>query len=482
VQAAQDVGVDMTDSPSDTPRPTIAIVGRPNVGKSTLFNRITRSRNALVADVPGLTRDPKVGIGRLGDAGYIVVDTGGIDAGTRDELSANVSDVALGVARACTTVIFVVDGRAGVSAADENLASALRRSGISVVVAVNKTEGLDSDIAAAEFSTLGSGPIHAISAAHGEGVTSLIESITENWLPATSYAADFTDDRVRIAVVGRPNVGKSTLVNRILGEQRMLTADVPGTTRDSVDTDFERHGRSYTIIDTAGLRRKSRTEGVAEKFSAVQTLQSLDRAHVVMLVVDARDSITEQDLTLLGLILDSGRALLIVVNKWDGLDADTRQRMKDELDRRLRFATFAAVRFISALHGSGVGDLFGSVDAAWQSASAAHKTNNLTKLLEKALSAHPPPLVRGRRVKLRYAHMGGRNPPTIVIHGNQVESVPGSYERYLENFFREQLDLVGTPVKIEFRQGDNPYAGKRNSLNKRQQEKRRRLMRHVKKK
>ncbi len=475
---------DSDSNPTSAParRPTIAILGRPNVGKSTLFNRITRSRSALVADVPGLTRDPKVGIGRLGEAGYIVVDTGGIDPEDDDALSARVAATALDVARDCTTVLLVVDGRAGVSAADEQLAQALRRTGVPAVVAVNKCEGLDRDLQMAEFSSLGLGPVYPISAAHGEGVSSLLEMITAEWPPATDYGVDFDDERVRVAVVGRPNVGKSTLVNRILGEERMLTADLPGTTRDSIDTDFERRGRAYTIIDTAGLRRKSKASGVAEKFSAVQTLQSLDRAQVVLLLIDARDSITEQDLTLLGLVLDSGRALVIVVNKWDGLDGDVRDRIKDELDRRLRFARFATIHFISALHGTGVGNLFDSIDAAWASASSAQKTNNLSKLLEAAVTAHPPPLVRGRRIKLRYAHLGGRNPPTIVIHGNQVETVPGSYQRYLENFFREQLNLVGTPIQIEFRQGSNPYAGRRNTLNKRQQDKRRRMMRHVKKK
>lgn len=460
-------------------RPTIAIIGRPNVGKSTLFNRITRSRSALVADVPGLTRDPRVGIGRLGDAGYIVVDTGGIDDGN-DELTTQIAAQAMAVAAECDAIILVVDGRAGISAADETLANDLRRCGVPSVVAVNKTEGMNPDSSTAEFSTLGLGTTIAVSAAHGEGVASMIEEITSQWPPAEEYFSDPNDEHIRIAVVGRPNVGKSTLVNRILGEPRMITADLPGTTRDSIDTDFERDGRQYTIIDTAGLRRKSKTRGVAEKFSAVQTLQSLDRAQVVLLVIDAHDSITEQDLTLLGLVLDSGRSLVIVVNKWDGMEADDRDRLKDELDRRLRFANFATVQFISALHGSGVGNLFAPIETAWRSALAGHKTNNLSKLLEQAVTAHPPPLVRGRRIKLRYAHMGGRNPPTIVIHGNQVETVPGSYVRYLENFFREQLELIGTPVQIEFRQGKNPFAGRRNTLNKRQQEKRRRLMRHVK--
>ncbi|MEX2376223.1 MAG: ribosome biogenesis GTPase Der [Dehalococcoidia bacterium] len=462
-------------------RPTIAIIGRPNVGKSTLFNRITRTRAALVADVSGLTRDPKVGLGRLGDAGYIV-DTGGIDDGANDELSAQVAHQALGVANACDAVILVVDGRSGLNASDEMLAAELRKRGVRTVLAVNKSEGLDAEIVNADFQRLGLSPIFAISAAHGEGVVDLIECVTAGWAAAAEYAREAQDGRTRIAVVGRPNVGKSTLVNRILGDERMITCDSPGTTRDSVDTGFERHGRSYTIIDTAGLRRKSRTEGVAEKFSAVQTLQAVTRADVVLLIVDARDSITEQDLTLLGMVIDHGRALLMVVNKWDGLDPDARDRVKSDIDRRLRFATFAEVRFISALHGSGVGELFAAIDAAAAAAARTHRTSDLTSLLQEALAAHSPPLVRGRRIKLRYAHMGGSNPPTIVIHGNQVEALPGSYQRYLENFFRSRLDLVGTPIKIELRQGENPFAGRRNTLTPRQQAKRRRLMRHVKRK
>ncbi|MCP5200713.1 MAG: ribosome biogenesis GTPase Der [Gammaproteobacteria bacterium] len=462
-------------------RPTLAIIGRPNVGKSTLFNRITRSRAALVADVPGLTRDPKVGIGRLGEAGYIVVDTGGIDETSDDVLAGRVAEHALAVARDCDAAIFVVDGRAGLNAADELLAAELRRAGVALALAVNKAEGLDGALVTAEFRRLGIAAVFAISAAHGDGVAALVEHLTGSWPPASSYLAE-DDGRTRIAVVGRPNVGKSTLVNRVLGEERMITYDLPGTTRDSVDADFERHGRAYTIIDTAGLRRKSRTEGVAEKFSAVQTLQALDRAQVVLLVLDARDGITEQDVTLLGMVVESGRALVVVVNKWDGLDADQRQRIKSELDRRLRFATFAEIHFISALHGSGVGELFGAVDAAAAAALRTHKTGDLTRLLEAALAAHQPPLVRGRRIKLRYAHMGGLNPPTIVIHGNQVDALPGSYQRYLENYFREALGLVGTPIRLELRQSDNPYAGRRNKLTPRQQAKRRRLMQHVKRK
>ena len=463
-------------------KPTVAIVGRPNVGKSTLFNRLTRSRDALVADVPGLTRDPKVGIGRIGEAAYIVVDTGGIDDTVEDALRNAVGEHALTAARLCDAVIVMVDGRAGINASDEQIVKTLRETGLRAVLAVNKSEGRETNLALAEFATLGLAHGFAISAAHGDGVNAMMAAITADWPTAESYVKEDRSGRVRIAVIGRPNVGKSTLVNRILGEERMITSEVPGTTRDAVDSDFERRARGYTIIDTAGLRRRGRTYGIEEKFSAVQTLNALDRAQVALLLVDAQEGLTEQDLHLLGMILESGRALVVVINKWDGLDTDKREHIRREIDRRLRFAKFAEVRCISALHGSGVGDLFSAVDAAWESAFAAPKTHDLTELLGQAMIAHPPPLVHGRRIKMRYAHLGGRNPPTIVIHGNQVDSVPGSYQRYLENFFREKLDLVGTPVQLEFRQSENPYAGRRNTLTQHQVDKRRRLMSHVKKK
>ena len=465
-----------------TDKPTIAIVGRPNVGKSTLFNRLTRSREALVADVAGLTRDPKVGSGRIGSAGYIVVDTGGIDNAVDDAMTNQVGAHALAVARLCDAVILVVDGRAGANTSDEHIVRTLREAGIRAVLAVNKTEGHDPDLALADFARLGLTPAFAISAAHGDGVEQLIASATAGWRDAESFIDDERGARVRIAVVGRPNVGKSTLVNRILGEERMITSDIPGTTRDAVDSDFERRGRLYTIIDTAGLRRRGRVHAIEEKFSAIQTLKALDRAQIALLLIDGQDGLTEQDLHLLGMVLESGRALVIAVNKWDGLASDQRAAIHREIERRLRFANFAEVRCISALHGSGVGDLFSAIDAAWKSAFAAPRTNDLSTLLAAAVTAHPPPLVRGRRIKLRYAHLGGRNPPTIIIHGNQVESVPGSYRRYLENFFRAELDLVGTPVQLIFKQGVNPYAGRRNTLNERQISKRRRMMSHVKKK
>ena len=470
----------MTSPTPPAERPTLAIIGRPNVGKSTLYNRLTRRRDALVADVPGLTRDPRVGIGRVGPAAYIVIDTGGIDD-EADELNASVAEQAMAVAKECTSALLLVDGRAGPNATDESLYASLRRNNVRTFLVINKAEGMDHDRLCSEFCDFGGATTFSISASHGDGVGDMIEQISEAWPDESHYEREEAADRIRIAVVGRPNVGKSTLVNRMLGEDRMITFDRPGTTRDSIDSHFEHRDRLYTIIDTAGLRRKSKTQGVAEKFSAVQTLQSVDRAHVVLLVIDARDGVTEQDISLVGLALNSGRALLVVVNKWDGLDAEQRDDVRRGLDRRLRFAPFADIHFVSALHGTGVGHLFDGINQAWAAATSEHKTGDLSRLLDRAVSAHPPPLVRGRRIKLRYAHLGGRNPPTIVIHGNQIEKVPGSYVRYLENYFRDELDLVGTPVRIEFRQGSNPFEGRRNQLTKRQQAKRRRLMRHVKK-
>lgn len=458
-------------------KPALALVGRPNVGKSTLFNRLTRTRDALVADVPGVTRDIKVGVGRMGHASYLVVDTGGIDD-SDDPLAIQVSQQALHALEECAAGILIIDGREGLTPADRTLAQHLRKSNKPLYLAVNKTESMNSGEVGAEFAELGLHPVFAISAAHGTGVAAMIESITADWL--TPEPEEIGDTSVRVAICGRPNVGKSTLTNRMLGEQRMLTADLPGTTHDSVAIPLERHGHAYTLIDTAGLRRRSRVTDVVEKFSAIKSLQAIDLAHVVIVVLDAREGVSEQDLTVLGSVVECGRSLVIAINKWDGLSPELRDEMRRQLDRRLEFVDFATTHYISALHGTGVGDLFDAIDAAYRSAHVDVPTKLLTELLEDALERHNPPLVRGRRIKLRYAHFGGKNPPTIIIHGNQTDDVPESYRRYLGNFFRNALRLVGTPVRIEFRTGDNPYAGRKNVLTPRQVEKRRRLIRHIK--
>ncbi len=461
--------------------PVIALVGRPNVGKSTLFNQLTRSRDALVADFPGLTRDRQYGPGRVGGFAYMVVDTGGLsgEAETLDDLMARQTRQAIAES---DVVLFMVDGREGLTAADDAIARSLRTQGKTVVVVVNKTDGVDPDQAMAEFHALGFGAPVPIAASHGRGVAGLMETVHALLPEAEDPQAEAERwPGIRIAFVGRPNAGKSTLINRILGEERVVATEVPGTTRDSIFIPFERDGQAYTLIDTAGVRRRARVHEAVEKFSVVKTLQAIDAAHVVVMVLDAREGISDQDAHLLGVVLEAGRALVVAINKWDGLTTEQRERVRDELDLKLPFLDFAEKRFISALHGTGVGDLFAHVRRAYDSAFIKVTTNALTKMLESALVAHQPPLVQGRRVKLRYAHQGGQNPPVIVIHGNQTERLPGTYKRYLTNHFRQQLKLVGTPIRLEFRTGTNPYAGKRNTLTPRQEYKRKRMMRHVKK-
>jgi GTP-binding protein len=461
--------------------PVIALVGRPNVGKSTLFNRLTRSRDALVAALPGLTRDRKYGEGQIDGQPFIVVDTGGLAAGDR-ELDDLMARQAWQAVEEADRVLFLVDAREGLTATDEAIAADLRRRGKPITLVVNKTDGLEESGAISDFHRLGLGEPQPISAAHGRGVDRLVRGILPE-LPAPK-AHDAEDAQrehtVRVAVVGRPNAGKSTLINRILGEQRVLASDEPGTTRDSIFIPFERDGVSYTLIDTAGVRRRARVTEAIEKFSVIKTLQAIEEAHVVILVLDARTGIGEQDATLAGHIAEKGRALVLAVNKWDGLELHDRRMVKNQLERKLPFLGFASVRFISALHGTGVGELFPLVRKAHASAMRELPTPQLSEILERAVAAHPPPLIRGRRIKLRYAHQGGRNPPRIVIHGNQTERVPENYRRYLENAFREALKLTGTPIRIEFRTGANPYQGRRNTLTPRQINRRRRLMRHVK--
>lgn len=460
--------------------PVIALVGRPNVGKSTLFNRFTRSRDALVADQPGLTRDRQYGVGRIGDRPYVVVDTGGI-SGEREGVEMLMDmQVRLAIDEA-DHIFYLVDARDGLAGADEQIAAELRKTGKPITVVANKAESLDSDIAGAEFHALGLGAPVAISSAHGRGVKPLINNVLASLPPAEEN--ETAEQRgTQIAVVGRPNVGKSTLINRLLGEERLVAFDKPGTTRDSIQVPFEHQGRPYTLVDTAGVRRRARVAEAIEKFSIIKALQAMEQANVVLLVLDAQQGISEQDATLAGHVVESGRALVVVINKWDGLQSDERDRIKSELERKLPFLSFAEVLFISALRGTGVGHLMKAVDAAYRAATRDLKTSELTNILEQALMEHQPPMVRGRRIKLRYAHQGGQNPPIIVIHGNQTESVPLTYQRFLVNRFRKACKLWGTPVRVEFRTSDNPFKGRRNKLNVRQQQKRRRMMKHVKRK
>ncbi len=438
-------------------KPVIALVGRPNVGKSTLFNVLTRRRDALVADEPGLTRDRQYGDGRVGDRPYLVVDTGGLgdEHDVLRSLMTAQTKQAIGEADA---VIFLVDGRAGLNALDRRIAEQLRRLGKPVRLAVNKTEGLDADLAAAEFNELALGQPWPIAAAHGQGVQSLLFDL----LAELPHAVEVTDAQEcpRIAVAGRPNVGKSTLINALLGEERVVVFDQPGTTRDSIRVPLEHQGKHYLLIDTAGVRRRGRIDEGLEQISVIKTLQAIEEANVVILVLDAKQEIGDQDVNLAAYIIEQGRALVLAVNKWDGLEESRRAWIKREVERKLLFAQFAPPHFISALHGTGVDKLFPAVDRAFASAHKTLSTSSLNRVLEKAVRATPPPLVRGRRIKLKFAHQGGKNPPRIVIHGNQVEAVPASYVRYLANTFYKACKLEGTPVRIEFEKGENPFEGR----------------------
>jgi GTP-binding protein len=461
--------------------PVIALVGRPNVGKSTLFNRLTRSHDAIVADFAGLTRDRKYGEGEAEGRRFIVVDTGGI-SGEEEGIDQLMAGQSLQAIEEADAVLFLVDCRDGLTAADQFIAQHLRTRNLNTWLVANKMDGLNADIAVAPFFELGLGDVHPITASHGRGVKSLMKEVIDA-LPGESEEPQERTPHggIKIAVVGRPNVGKSTLVNRMLGEERVVVFDMPGTTRDSIYINYERHGKPYTLIDTAGVRRRKNVKLVVEKFSIVKTLQAIEDANVVILLVDASEGLVDQDLHIMGSVVDAGRALVVAVNKWDGLEDEQRDNVKRELDRRLRFVQFADVHFISALHGTGVGHLYESVEKAYQSATNKFSTNHLTRVLEDAVADHAPPMVRGRRIKLRYAHTGGHNPPIIVIHGNQTEDVPTHYVRYLEKTFRRALDLHGTPLRIQFKSSENPYAGKKNELTERQQARKRRLMQHVKK-
>ncbi|MCI0400246.1 MAG: ribosome biogenesis GTPase Der [Gammaproteobacteria bacterium] len=440
----------------------IAIVGRPNVGKSTLFNRLTGSRDALVAPEPGLTRDRQFGRGHFGDRSFLVVDTGGFTEGDEsgESIAGLIARQTLQAVREADVTLLLVDGRAGLTVTDEVIARQLRPLGRPVQLVVNKAEGLEEDVASAEFHALGFRRPHAISARYGHRIHHLMETVL-SMLPESVATGESDEDSVgeslRITVVGRPNVGKSTLINRILGEERVLTHKDPGTTRDSIAIPFERKGKHYTFIDTAGIRRRARVKDVIEKFSIIKSLQAIDTSHVVIIVLDAIAGIAVQDTKLLGLVLDSGKSLVIAVNKWDNLGRAKKNEMRDEIKRKLHFIEFAPVHYISALKGIGIGKLFAAIDRAGSSTFTQISTAKLTRLVHKAVESHPPPLVRGRRVKLRYAHLGGHNPLRVIVHGNQTEHVPEPYRRYLENTLREALGFEGTPVQVEFRRGENPF-------------------------
>jgi len=458
--------------------PVIAIVGRPNVGKSTLFNALTRTRDAIVADQAGLTRDRKYGLGKVGDRRYMVVDTGGLN-NSDDSLDTRISQQALRAVDEADVVLFLVDGRAGLTALDETIARQLRTYNKPLYLVINKAEGFDSTMISVDFHRLGLKNYAAISASHGQGVMDLILDVLAPF-PEEVELPDIPE-QIRVAVIGRPNVGKSTLINRILGEERLLTFDAPGTTRDSISVPFERDGQAFLLIDTAGIRRRSRVDEGIEKFSVIKSLQALELANVVVMMFDAREGITDQDASLLGLVVESGRSLVLAINKWDGLNEDQRNHVKSTLERKFHFIDFATPQFISALHGSGVGTLFQLIRRAYTSAFCKVSTPQLNRLLEELVSAHPPPLVKGRRIKLRYMHQGGQNPPLFIIHGNQTDDMPEMYQRYLNNALRNTLKLEGTPIKINFKQSENPFKDRKNTLTPHQVKKRRRLVRFAKK-
>lgn len=439
-------------------KPTLVLVGRPNVGKSTLFNRLTKSRDALVADLPGLTRDRHYGHGLVGGKPYLVVDTGGFEPVAKDGILHEMAKQTLQAIDEADCIIFMVDARQGLTPQDKTIAEGLRKSGRPVFLAVNKAEGMRREVVAAEFHELALGTPLVISSAHGEGVRELVDLALAGFPEEEERAEE--DDHPRVAIVGRPNVGKSTLVNRLLGEERVIAFDQPGTTRDSIYIDVERDGRRYTLIDTAGVRKRGKVFEAIEKFSVVKTLQAIENANVVVLVLDARQDISEQDAHIAGFILEAGRALVVAINKWDGLDEARREVIKRDLARKLQFLEFAKYHYISALQGSGVGGLFKSIDSAFAAAMKKMSTPMLTRVLIAATEKHQPPKAGPIRPKLRYAHQGGSNPPLVIVHGTAVTNVPDSYKRYLESTFRTAFELQGTPLRVQFKQGSNPFAGR----------------------
>lgn len=442
-------------------KPVVALIGRPNVGKSTIFNQLTKSRQALVADMAGLTRDRQYGDAYFENKSFIVVDTGGI--GEADDGKGNIDDYmatqSYTAIHEADIVVFVVDARSGLIGADNEIARFLHTLGKPVFLVANKMDGVH-EASSAEFFELGFGEPLPTAASHGKGVTNLLEALTAD-MPEDD-SDEGCDDGLKLAIIGRPNVGKSTLVNRLLGEERVVVFDMPGTTRDSIYIPFEREGRKYTLIDTAGVRRRGRIDEKVEKFSVVKTLQAIKDANVVVVVVDAKEGIVDQDLHMLGYALNAGRAIVIAINKWDNLSQDQKDYIKLEIDRRFNFVPWVKIHLVSALYGNGIGELYPSIHKAYDASMFKVSTSRLTQILQDAVQNHQPPMVGGRRIKLRYAHLGGHNPPVIVIHGNQTSALPKSYQRYLENIYREVFKLEGTPLHVEFKQNANPYEGKKN--------------------
>ncbi|MGN1393533.1 MAG: ribosome biogenesis GTPase Der [Succinivibrionaceae bacterium] len=522
----------------------IALVGRPNVGKSTLFNRLTKTRDALVADFPGLTRDRKYGRAMYNDHEYILIDTGGID-GSEEGIETHMAEQSLLAMDEADLVLFLVDARNGLSAGDYMIADYVRKHQKKTVLVANKIDGLDADTAVAELYSLGFAEIYPIAATHGRGIGTLLDEVVApiledgeervlevgpfddpnavfwekgyefldnvptdkeaggfNWYEwkqrHKQNGADdnsenktvteseepkipFKDLPIKFAIVGRPNVGKSTLTNRMLGEDRVIVYDMPGTTRDSIYIPLEKEGEKYIVIDTAGVRKRKKVNEAVEKFSVVKTLQSIEDSNVTILVIDANAGVTDQDLSLLSFIIQSGRSLVIAINKWDGLEKETKDKIKQDLELRLGFVDFAEIHFISALHGTGVGHLFESIQKAYKSATTRVSTSKLNRILELATQELQPPMSNGRRIKLKYAHAGGYNPPRIIIHGNKTRDLTDSYKRYLTNYYRKSLQIIGTPISLEFNESENPFEGKKNKLTQSQIRKKRRLMSFVKK-
>lgn len=443
-------------------KPVIALVGRPNVGKSTLFNRLTRSRAALVADYPGLTRDRHYGEGKMGDRPFLVIDTGGFEPVVKEGVLQEMAKQTKQAVAEADVVVFIVDGRQGITPHDKAITDYLRRCDRPVILAVNKAEGMKYTAVVADFYELGLGDPLVISSAHGDGVYTLLDEALKR-VPEAVHESDeeaqTEQSSIRLAIVGRPNVGKSTMINALLGEDRVIAFDLPGTTRDAIEIPFERDGKHYTLVDTAGLRKRGKVFQAIEKFSVVKTLQAISEANVVLLLLDARQDISEQDAHIAGFVLESGRALVVGINKWDGLSQDKRKEIRSEVERKLHFLSFAKFHYVSALKATGIASLMRSVDAAYAAAMAKLPTPRLTRVLEEAVAHQQPPRRQGSiRPKLRYAHQGGQNPPVIVIHGNSLENVGDDYKRYLEKHFRDAFSLAGTPLRIEFRSGKNPFA------------------------